>query len=250
MNQHSVQVLTADETGLIKVIDFAGASVSSRKFGLQSAGHGVTHVAWCGDDEVRRHSGSHCHWQCRLLAGFSYHDAANALVLDTLSGCVFVLINLHWQIVAATQQGTVRVWRPAGGEAVRQLNYFSAPALQNVARSAVGVLKGVEVFEYSSTHRRVLTVAENGDAHFFSAAAADCNETDPEGAEFVRRFSVGSDARALHVEPIRQEQFVVGGKENDVAVWDVSTQQQQFKCRNVRSCLCSCISSVELRWKN
>lgn len=257
MHQHSVQVLTADETGFIKVIDFAGSSVSSRKFGLQSAGHGVTHVAWCGDDEVR------CCASLKLARRLA--NAATLLFFtDVTFGPLFgscsrgvVFLNLtnrlivhspDTQLVAATQQGTVRVWRPAGGEAARQLNYVIAPALQNVARSAVGVLKGVEVFEHPSSHRRVLTVAENGDAHFFSASAADCNETDPESEEYVQRFSVGSDARTLHVEPMRQEQFVVGGKENDVAVWDLSTQQQQFKCRNVRSCICE-VALLELEWQ-
>ena len=42
-----VRVLGADESGLVKVIDLAGKSVASKKLGLQSAGHGVTHMTWC-----------------------------------------------------------------------------------------------------------------------------------------------------------------------------------------------------------
>jgi hypothetical protein len=48
MDRRSVRVLGADETGLIKVIDFAGTAVASRRLGLQSAGQGVSHMTWCG----------------------------------------------------------------------------------------------------------------------------------------------------------------------------------------------------------
>jgi WD40 repeat protein len=133
------------------------------------------------------------------------------------------------QVVAATQQGVIRTWNTASGTAVKQINFRA----EVTDKSAIA-LKGLEVFNYNGA-QRILTISENGQSYCFNPDSADFEVQDASSDGYVTSYSVGSDTRAFHVDPVSQSQFIVGGKENDVSVWDMATQQKTFKCRNVCS---------------
>jgi hypothetical protein len=165
---------------------------------------------------------------------------------------LFLCHALAFQILTATRSGVIRIWNPANSTAVRQFNFVVENDAENASHqqyAGVGRLKGLEVLGRADDRRRALTIAENGDAFLFALPVdgSDDGQNAADDSASVLRFSVGSDTRAFHVEPVHQKQCVVGGKENDVALWDIETRQQTFKCKNVTWLYCCRTESALLR---
>jgi hypothetical protein len=52
----------------------------------------------------------------------------------------------------------------------------------------------------------------------------------------TKQFEVGKPVSHIRLAPTESSQFVVGGKENDLAVWDIELKKNIWQARNVLYC--------------
>ncbi|TYZ60152.1 hypothetical protein PybrP1_000512 [[Pythium] brassicae (nom. inval.)] len=120
-------------------------------------------------------------------------------------------------VVVARASGVLERYNSAHGKsaatAAREASWeFAAPAGKSVG---LGVLQ-----RFGS----VVRCTDAGDVLVTSTLS---------GAAKPARFNVGADIVRMRVDPASQTHVAVGGKERDLSIWSLETQQAAFKAKNV-----------------
>lgn len=202
-------IVVSDETGLIKVINFSKDKPEIQKTGTQSRERNIRQMKWAGPAE-----------------------------------------NVFEEVVVGCKSGNVEFW-----------NMERAEVVHTWESKTENAIVGLEVLTAANDNnsRRLLTCTDAGIAKLVSvpksggtkeendAMSDDNNKTTSSSKKgkkkgkkntkkdknLLAEWTVGKDLCTMRADPTEMKHFATAGNENLLRLWDIETQENIFKARNV-----------------
>lgn len=129
------------------------------------------------------------------------------------------IVHMCWSGAVDEPENEITVALASG--IVQSRNVESGDVVRQFKRSC-----GITGLGVTSVHEQktLLTCSREGE---LSTSTFDDPET------VVKTLKVGTDVRAMSMDPLSRTRFAVGGKEQLLTIWDLETEKPVFRARNV-----------------